>query len=740
MHHQESKLTSHQTKPGLQTSQDFQEPTWIPPGHEITIAGRRIAGMVYVGQTKPGDIWSQHGGTFIDPQLPVHPTMADIGGRQLDFYPHYSHINLPCRTAYLDWLATGRSDTSYNLGYLFLYFYGLERRLICDNPAPQERRLLVQEVERLLALHQENAAVNHYLPQLLTAVDLLYTGSTNRPARYRKTGQYALPYDIQFHIGASAQEGTPIHPDWLLSWYIAHPEYPVATPVTRALPEFRALFQHLLKEQYPHGVIATPGKPRWRPDYDAASKAFTQDISALTGTLPDIHRMRRPLRTAHQLATQAQEALKRHSRLLGQDPLARGSLRAHLLLPHPARSASPCPELEELAQWAQGTSGDPWTTALETVQRTGNPQHEGKITRALWDQAQQALAAAGHRTAPGAALRARLPSPEDTVLIYPHPDASHAGPDPHPSDQNYAGQLARVAAITHVFHADHSPGAVACLHNPLDPRPPEEQRLDLHANTQWCVSNSLDPASLRRVLRDQPPGAREHLARAAARAASTRSPVTPAEVTAVEQVYAALSLPRQRAYSDLNGPATAHQASSGPVTLAPERAGPRETPLPPAPPAQPAPVQLDEQRVAAIMEETREIAATLGRAFQDDPPPGNPDAATPDSPDPPEHNRTPDTPGPGDQPETAGQTSLPGLDPGHVALLLELQRRGACTAAEAAHLAAQQGLMLLGAIETINDAALEHLDDVLLVEDDQGGITLNPDLTTDPDSLQEFRQ
>ena len=752
MYHQEPKLTKHQTKAGLQTCSDFQEPTWIPPGHEINIAGRRITGMVYVGQTKTDDIWSQHGGTFIDPQLPVHPTMSDIGGRQLEFYPHYSHINLPSRTAYLDWLATGRSDTSYNLGYLFLYFYGLERRLICDNPAPQERRLLVREVERLLALHPENAAVDHYLPQLLTAVDLLYDGSSNRPARYRRTGQYALPYDIQFHIGASAQERTPIHPDWLLSWYIAHPEYSVTTHVTRALPEFRALFQHLLKEQYPHGVIATPGKPRWKPCYDAASKAFQQDISDLTGTLPDIHRMRRPLRAAHQIFTQTQEGLNRYNRLLGRDPQARGSLQAHALLPHPARSAFPCPELEELAQWAQQAYGDPWTSAMEIVRKTGNPSHDGKITRAIWDQAQQALAATGYRIAPSHTLRARVPLPQETALIYPHPEAQLTNPDPHTEDQYYAGQLANIAVITHVFHADRSPGAAACLHNPGDQQPPREYQPDLLANAQWCISNPLDTRSLYRILRRQPPSAQETLAGAAVLAARVGSPVTPAAVKAVEQVYTALNLPKQRVYSDLND-STIQQSQPGPVTLRPEHPGPPETPLPSEQPTQSAPVHLDEQRVAAIMEETKEISAILGQVFQDDPADtqyhrdtqtqqqthqGQPEAHPSNTN--PWQDTTPKTPqGPADQQEQAGTSPLlPGLDPQHIALLLELQRRGTCASQEASQLAAQQGLMLLGAIETINDAALEHLDDILLLEDDQGDITLNPDLPINTETRQEL--
>jgi len=53
----------------------------------------------------------------------------------------------------LRWLVDGRQDPNCYIGYVFLYFYGLERRLLVDGraspAAAAERESLLAEVRRL---------------------------------------------------------------------------------------------------------------------------------------------------------------------------------------------------------------------------------------------------------------------------------------------------------------------------------------------------------------------------------------------------------------------------------------------------------------------------------------------------------------------------------------------------------------------------------------------------------------
>jgi hypothetical protein len=75
----------------------------------------------------------------------------------MGYWPSYSNIAPGCRAAYLQWLADGCHAADAYIGYVFLYFYGPERRLLVDAEksaaAQREHDVLVTEVRRLLAIY-----------------------------------------------------------------------------------------------------------------------------------------------------------------------------------------------------------------------------------------------------------------------------------------------------------------------------------------------------------------------------------------------------------------------------------------------------------------------------------------------------------------------------------------------------------------------------------------------------------
>ena len=127
---------------------------WVPSGETVVVAGRHISGMVYVG-TPPSvgeSYYRQTCRAYIDPALSVASLPADPQSDDLGYWPSYSDISARCRATYLDWLADGAISKNINVGYVFLYFYGLERRLFVDQPEQDEQELIIAEAERLLAL------------------------------------------------------------------------------------------------------------------------------------------------------------------------------------------------------------------------------------------------------------------------------------------------------------------------------------------------------------------------------------------------------------------------------------------------------------------------------------------------------------------------------------------------------------------------------------------------------------
>lgn len=105
---------------------------WLPKGQTVSVRGRDIGGMVYVGRAPMvnGHGYGEKCRAYIDPSLPVAREGNDKAGAGMNYWPGYSSISPECRATYLDWLVDGAKDESYNAGYMFLYFYGLERRFL----------------------------------------------------------------------------------------------------------------------------------------------------------------------------------------------------------------------------------------------------------------------------------------------------------------------------------------------------------------------------------------------------------------------------------------------------------------------------------------------------------------------------------------------------------------------------------------------------------------------------------
>jgi hypothetical protein len=114
--------------------------------------------MVYVGSNLP----SLHSNepALIDPSLPIKIASHRRSDEPLHYFPSYADIDEEARTIYLSWLADGRNDPYIDIGYVFLFFYGLERRVLVDiHREPKFRHeipAIAAEVKRLCSIYQAN--------------------------------------------------------------------------------------------------------------------------------------------------------------------------------------------------------------------------------------------------------------------------------------------------------------------------------------------------------------------------------------------------------------------------------------------------------------------------------------------------------------------------------------------------------------------------------------------------------
>ena len=688
-----------------------RKPRWIPAGESAIVAGREIGGMVYVGRGPV--VNGAPDNAFIDPTRPVAVKADDADAEGMSYWPNYSSIHPRSRATYLAWLADGRSDPGVNVGYAFLYFYGLERRFFVHDADPDERRAIMAEVDRLRSVYGSNRSVRNYLDAFLEAAPVVIGGAKEWAPVFERSG-HELPIPVRLAVGCMLRDSQPIPAAWMLSWLMTHPETRLRTPAVRAFPEFKALFEIRFHQRFPTGIKVTAPRRTLSLSYQAASTNFDVDITPQIdgGGIPDIADLSKPVARVTPIADEATDDLLKFSRYLGRNPEGRGTIEAHALLPEELHGLFPCPELDELKEWAEQQMADGGLApAAELVERLEGAPPE-KIGKRQLTGAADALARLSIGMAPDPRFALRSPKLGETVMLFPLPAGITRLEE---VSAHYPPALLSLVMGTFVAHAD---GAVSDLErrhliqrfrssNVLT----DSEKARLQANLDWMMAVPPDLAPIRRRVKDVGDEVRHGLGRLALAVVGADGAVDPAEVKAVEKLYRILGIEADDVYRDLHALAAADEPVTvfRPTSAEPEYAVPAPQAANPA--ADSAPIVLDQERVAAIMADTTEVSNVLHAVFADeadDSPEERPEAADADD----------------------GSDRFAGLDARHRGLTEELLRQPSWTPQDFEKLTRQFRLMPAGALETINEWAFERYETGLI--DDGERISVNREILDAP--------
>ena len=676
--------------------------SWVPGDGNARVAGRDIGGMVYVGRaprTRPGGYPDN---AFIDPDLDVSRRGRGYEGIGLHYWPSYSTIDRRARATYLDWLANGRSGTDHDVGYVFLYFYGLERRVFVDNAETRERNDIIAEVRRLLEIYGDNNSIRRYLGAFIDAANLLDAGFEPRPVF--KRGGHDVPTEVLIGLGRMAARGVPLDADWLLSWYVCHADTNLRTPAKRAFREFKECFRYLFETEFPDGLRLRVPKRILKLTYHASSGSFKVDLSEYLDEVPDVTSLKSPLSEARAIAERAYRDLDKYSRFLGRNPDGRGTIEAHALLPEGIWSLFPCPEKEDLRQWVTDRIEAGGMTPVEDVMEQLEGTRPVKIGKRQLIDLADALSRLGVGMAPDPRFALRQPKLGEPVVLFELPEGTFSIDSP---TEAYRGSILSLAVGTLIAHADgridrseqeHMTAQIDANRSVTG-----SERARLHANLSWMIAVPPDMNMLRSRFRDTSESVRRSLGQLAAAAAGSDGAVTKAEIRALERLYSALGLDRDFVYTDLH----ALTSTSEPVIV---RAGDQTTgdfaiPLPPEG-AAPGTLELDAERISSVMADTVHVSHVLGQVFADDE-----DAEQEEA----------------DSIPSDGEDRFDGLDGAHRAVASVLITRREWTVKEVEALASEHRLMVAGAIETINEWAYENFDDALV--EHYGDYEVNGELT-----------
>lgn len=669
---------------------------WVPYGKSASVGGRDIGGMVYVGKSPSVNTYGfpDKCRAYIDPSLPVGRTGDDLGGHGMPYWPGYSDISPRCRATYLDWLAGGKADASYNPGYMFLYFYGLERRLFVDEPPEEEKRQISEEAQRLALLYPTNRSVQRYLGEFIEVAKVVTTKIEDIEPLFEHSG-WDLPLSLKLAIGKRLGKGERLGADWVLSWFLCHPERTLRTPATRCRDEFLALFRLRFGQRFPEGLKVTMPRKALTALYRAASSEFEGIINPSIDGKPvlDISGLRKPVEIAQEIAHEAMDELDKFSRFLGRNPEGRGSVEGHALLPAELRYLFPSEGLEAMKSWAAGVVSDGGLiSAADTIERLEG-ERPVKIGKRQLTGTADALARVGFGLAPDPRFAMRSPKSNEPVVLF---DLGEKVEKLEDVSAKYRAALMELALGAFVAHAD---GQITDAERRSLERQVtsteglnEQESRRLRANLDWFLAVPPDMSLLRRKLKDVGEDSRAAMRAALVTAAHADGMIHPEEVASVEKVYKALGLDPDLAYSDLH---------AGGIADAPRTVRPGE----PNAPGEEIPSErrtsgpaLDASRIASIQSDTERVSSVLAQIF--------------------------DTGEVGDT-TTRDEDSvlLAGLDHKHAALVRDIVEREHWTEDAFEQLCVRHSLLASGALEAINEWAFETYDEALLDEYDGYDVT-----------------
>jgi tellurite resistance protein len=671
---------------------------WLSAGEAIEVAGEKISGgLIYVGEDRNSRYGSSEP-SLINPKLKVARGIVDIAERLTSYWPSYDNITPEARRAYLQWLSSGRKAPHANIGYVFLFFYGLERRAFVDaktnQAAAAEIPSIIAEVERLLSIYDENHSFNTYASRF---VDFLRQGQV-LDRRYQKAPPaplsygYEMPIELRIGLGQSAADKQPMPADWALAWVLSDHNIVKRTPVTRCKEAFAQLFCMRYEERYGVGMVLPQNKTRLRLQYNTASAGLPpQELDGLSG-IPDVTATSAARKKLQQLVDECTVQLEPYSRYLGRNPGTPDALEGLLQLPVNLWPPTARTALDELKQ----RIGD-GMVVMSFGELAGRLQSAGSLSRDKVLTLARALESLHIGIEPDVLAGSRTPKAEDNVALF----ATQAEDGDLRSSPAYnaASVTLDLACAVAAADGDTSPQEIMLLSQHIDSwshlSGAHRKRLKAHLRLQLNQPPTLQ--SLKKKLEPLAEPAKRVVAAFLAHLAQVDGEVSPAEVKLLERVYKTLQLDPQSLYSDL------HAAASG----SPVGSSQRAPSIPGSTPSKPiGGFALDQERIAQLQRETEQVSALLAQVFVED------KSAEPDE------DAVEET--------VENTSSICGLDADHSAFLRVLVSRTEWARDELEAVASDMELMLDGALEQINDMAFEHFD--IPVTEGEDPFEINPEV------------
>ncbi len=653
----------------------------------------------------------------------------------LSYWPSYSKLSVRCRGVYLDWLASSRNNTQIPLGYVFIYFSGLEYRVINEHKSINDDEFITiyKEVVRLYNTYGSNYSFANFSanfasymralrPELIKSYDSNRIQETSGIINKAESG-------VELQISKKIRDDEPITPSLALAWVKRSTQFSTTTVHKRMESEFEFLFTDSFNKEFPNGLILKNNGSSLSRVYDPSNYAITK-TSFPFSALPNPQTYTIPFRKLIGIAERSSAALAAASRYLGKNDNNHKSLDFIALLPQPLiahKAANNDTMMDGLKDWAYRVVARDGglTTTTELWAKIKSPLINNSETAAADDKSFQKdsramsvlLEALGYGVAPDKRYHDEDMNRFESIVLFKswHEDDIFVGPSYYDAKSIIA--LACVIAktnddtpnetdnLTQIDVFGTAAAIMACIDKHLDIT--EYEMSSLSAYALWRLTNNNSKVQLKPKKDHFRSVTSLEAANLIIEAAFSDTNFNKHRINKAQKVFVYLG------GSKGGLPSIIHRLQTSGSIAGEEPSGG---------------AALDFDKLKQYENETKNSAQMLNTVFSDDSetsiePVVNSDKAA---------TMTPiETP---KQTDTAvlNEAQDDGLDSAHRQLYQTLIQKEVWSRDEVAEMCKALNLMLSGAIETINDWSFDRIDEAVIEEDSE--------ITVDIESVEELNK
>jgi len=590
-----------------QKSRNKEKGRWIEPSECVNIGKHTINnGGFYFGGVLSGRYEGDVESSLVDETLPIANADYSFQDNSLGYWASYNGLSPMCRGAYIEWLKSERNMSDVPMGYLFIYFYGLERRVVLDYAAgsvgDDELQEICEEILRLQSIFGTHYSFSNYSTQLLNFVAIQYPDVTDIKDRLPTSSLSSDFFRIK--LAETVTSGLPIDEELALAWIYDHPDHNLKTPSRRCANEFKQLFKMKYRQKFPDGITVKPNKTPLRLHYNPANRSLDYTEYG-PPDLCDPSVLSAPVNKIAKIAYQCTDELDGLSRYLGRKGNTSEDISALLLLPDDLLNQSKHPIISQFREkaLAQIEKNDGVISVADIWSISGEAKPQ-KFNKKEIEIVEGIIKKSGFAFAPSMNLHNTKIKYEDQIILHSTLEDEITNT---PVFDDTAIKLRLGSIIAHADSNIHT-NETAFLNNLIHSNDnlTSSEKSSLQAYLQWLL---ISPSTFNGVkaslssLRDKDT---EVVRKILINVALSDGKIDPDEVRNIEKLYTSLGLDKSKVPGDIH----AVSSAGGIKSINSSQGNKSKT----------GNVELNEEQLKQHETSTKDAKEILNKIFQDDEP------------------------------------------------------------------------------------------------------------------------